>query len=142
MLAFSLASVTIYFVSHSSKSCVLWVSYIPISAKGNTLQKLVLRVFNIRKCKEIYIPDGNPVYIDLQICAGGKEGKDSCGGDSGAGLVAKVKRGKKKGVFNLIGDVSWGPEKCGTAGKPGVYIKIRAYLDWILDSICEYKNSY
>ena len=64
--------------------------FIYIPAKGNTLQKLVLRVFNIKKCRDVYIPDSNPVYIDLQICAGGKAGKDSCGGDSGAGLVAKV----------------------------------------------------
>ena len=106
-----------------------------IAAKGKTMQKLVLRVYDVFKCKKIYSVDGNPVYTDLQICAGGKPGRDSCGGDSGAGLVAKVDHLNKKGVFNLIGHVSWGPEKCGTAGKPGVYIKIRSYIDWILDSI-------
>ena len=97
-------------------------------------------MFNVKKCRDVYIPDGNPVYIDLQICAGGKAGRDSCGGDSGAGLVEKVKRFDKRGVFNLVGHVSWGPEKCGTAGKPGVYIKIRSYLDWILDSVCKYRD--
>ena len=108
--------------------------------KGKTLQKLLLRVFEINKCKDVYIRDGNPIYTNLQICAGGNAGKDSCGGDSGAGLVVKVNNFKKNGVFNLIGHVSWGPEKCGTAGKPGVYIKIRSYLGWILDSICKNKN--
>ena len=102
------------------------------------MQKLMLRVFNVKKCRDIYIPDGNPVYTDLQICAGGLAGRDSCGGDSGAGLVVKVNHLNKTGVFNLIGHVSWGPEKCGTAGKPGVYIKIRSYLNWILNSVCEY----
>ena len=101
------------------------------------MQKLVLRVFNVEKCKDIYEKDGNTVYVDLQICAGGIIGMDSCGGDSGAGLVNKVSTTDKKGAFNLIGHVSWGPEKCGTAGKPGVYIKIRSYLDWILNSVCE-----
>ena len=108
---------------------------LPHIAKGNTLQKLVLQVFDIDKCKEVYLKDGNPVYTTLQICAGGEAGKDSCGGDSGAGLVVKIRNGKKRGAFNLIGELSWGPEKCGTAGKPGVYVKIRAYLDWILDNI-------
>ena len=99
------------------------------------MQKLVLRTYDIVKCRKIYSSDGNPVYTNLQICAGGIAGRDSCGGDSGAGLVIKVDHLNKKGVFNLIGHVSWGPERCGTAGKPGVYIKIRSYLDWIIDNV-------
>ena len=104
-------------------------------AKGKTMQKLVLRVYDVVKCRKIYSLDGNPVYPNLQICAGGIACRDSCGGDSGAGLVLKVNHLNKNGVFNLVGHVSWGPEKCGTAGKPGVYIKIRSYLDWILDNV-------
>ena len=48
------------------------------------MQKLVLRVYDVVKCKKIYSVDRNPVYTDLQICAGGIAGRDSCGGDSGA----------------------------------------------------------
>ena len=107
------------------------------------MQKLVLHVFNVKKCRDIYISDGNPVYTDLQICAGGKAGRDSCGGDSGAGLVVKSSYlNRTGGFFILIGHVSWGPGKCGTAGKPGVYIKIRSYLNWILNSVCEYIKTH
>ena len=102
------------------------------------MQRLILRVFDVEKCRDLYMLDGNPVYVKLQICVGGEAGKDSCGGDSGAGLVTRSDDFNKNRAFNLIGHVSWGPEKCGTKGKPGVYIKMRSYLDWILNSVCKY----
>ena len=71
------------------------------------------------------------------MCAGGENGKDSCVGDSGSALMREenVKDILSKGVHKLIGVVSFGPRKCGTEGVPGVYTRVRSYLDWILDNV-------
>ena len=102
--------------------------------------QITLKVFDIMECKRIFEAQGNHVFPNLQLCAGGEEDKDSCGGDSGGGLYAKVNNSLKKGRYNQVGFISWGPDWCGTAGKPGVYIKLRSYLPWILDSLCKFKK--
>ena len=78
---------------------------------------------------------GNPIYPKLQICAGGTMGKNSCGGDSWGGLFKQSAEGKLKGRYKLIGIVSWGGTNCGARGKPGVYVRVSAYLPWILDNL-------
>ncbi|XP_065078770.1 CLIP domain-containing serine protease B15-like [Ochlerotatus camptorhynchus] len=61
-----------------------------------------------------------------QLCIGGREGEDSCRGDSGGPLM------REHGLVNYqIGIVSFGAYKCGTKGHPGVYTKLIDYLDWI-----------
>ena len=35
----------------------------------------------------------------------------------------------------IIGIVSFGPRRCGTDGIPGVYTRVRFYMDWILDNV-------
>lgn len=63
---------------------------------------------------------------DDQLCIGGKEGEDSCRGDSGGPLM------RQHGLINYqIGIVSFGAYKCGTKGHPGVYTKLIHYLDWV-----------
>lgn len=61
---------------------------------------------------------------EKMICAGGKNA-DSCGGDSGGGLVFAYRNQQY-----LEGIVSWG-EGCGDPEKPGVYTRVPSYLDWI-----------
>ncbi|XP_035715444.1 trypsin-1 isoform X1 [Folsomia candida] len=76
--------------------------------------------------------DCDAVYSDKgytrvkQICAG-MGGKDSCGGDSGGGLV-------NSGDKSVVGIVSYG-EKCGVQEFPGVYTRISYYHDWIIKTM-------
>ncbi len=61
-------------------------------------------------------------------------GKDSCQGDSGGPLWAwvKVKQvdGEESKRAVLIGVVSRG-EGCARRGLPGVYTRVRKFVDWI-----------
>ena len=80
---------------------------------------------------------GGKLSPESQLCAGGEAGRDSCVGDSGSALMTtKPKAGNA--IFSewkIIGIVSFGPRICGTDGVPGVYSKVRHYIDWILDSV-------
>jgi len=76
--------------------------------------------------------------IDLQetqLCAGGKEGIDSCRGDSGGPLIALDTTNKVRVYYFLAGVVSFGPTPCGLEGWPGVYTKIGSFVDWIQNTI-------
>lgn len=61
-----------------------------------------------------------------QICAGGENGKDSCGGDSGGPLMQEIGF-----TYVVVGVVSYGPRECGQKNKPAVYTHVYQYLDWI-----------
>ena len=61
-------------------------------------------------------------------------GKDSCDGDSGGPLMM-IKRKRSELIWIQIGIVSFGRTSCGTRGVPGVYTKVSAYTQWILDHI-------
>ena len=74
---------------------------------------------------------------DSQICAGGEKGKDSCNGDSGGGLFWRegaLEDPESDKPWNLIGIVSFGSRSCGV-GRPAVYTRVSAFLDWIQTSI-------
>ena len=75
---------------------------------------------------------------EAQMCAGGEEGRDSCVGDSGSALMREEKSTfERVRRYKLLGVVSFGPRLCGTKGVPGVYTRMRHYIDWILDNIHE-----
>lgn len=60
------------------------------------------------------------------LCAGyAAEKKDTCTGDSGGPLLCKV--GNKVRVTGII---SWG-DGCGKPNKPGVYVRVTKFLNWI-----------
>jgi len=100
------------------------------------LQHVTLPVMNIKECTEAHkrINSSAPVTPQKNICAGGEEGKDSCTGDSGGPLV--IRRNEEVNPFmTQIGVVSWGSQKCGLKGVPGVYTNVRYFLPWILDNL-------
>lgn len=78
-------------------------------------------------CSEIYQPQSLEL-ISGQICAGGRNAKDTCAGDSGSPLMHFD---VKKGVWILSGLVSMGPQHCGTVGRPGIYTNVNEYVSWI-----------
>ena len=71
----------------------------------------------------------NDYVVDGMLCAGYERGQiDSCYGDSGGPLVRKTEN--NGGGFELIGIVSWG-EGCAEPKKPGVYVDVFYYVNWI-----------
>ncbi|XP_046513172.1 transmembrane protease serine 11B-like protein [Equus quagga] len=89
------------------------------------LQKAPVKIIDTNTCnaREAY----NGLVQDTMLCAGYMEGNiDACQGDSGGPLVYPNSRN----IWYLVGIVSWGVE-CGQINKPGVYMRVTAYRNWI-----------
>ena len=103
--------------------------------KSEVLLKVKLPLVPFRTCKNIY----KEISVNIgrkQMCVGGAFKQDSCAGDSGGPLQTKeIYNGTLRTV--QYGIVSFGPNKCGTEGYPGVYTSVVYYMDWILDNIAE-----
>jgi secreted trypsin-like serine protease len=67
-----------------------------------------------------------------QICAGSKNGTDTCNGDSGGPLMFQKVFDDREVRNILVGVVSFGVS-CG-AGR-GIYTDVSSYMDWILETI-------
>ncbi|XP_020817147.1 uncharacterized protein LOC110190830 isoform X1 [Drosophila serrata] len=66
------------------------------------------------------------------FCAGSMdESVDACEGDSGGPLVCSDDDGE-----TLYGLISWG-QHCGYKNRPGVYVRVNHYIDWIYEKINE-----
>ncbi|XP_020666267.3 serine protease 27 [Pogona vitticeps] len=95
------------------------------------LQKLQVPIIDIQTCRRLYNIDMGQSLPRKQIqddmmCAGYAEGmKDSCKGDSGGPLMCKMNH-----EWLLAGIVSWG-EGCAERNRPGVYIRLTSYQEWI-----------
>ncbi|XP_043272593.1 uncharacterized protein [Venturia canescens] len=106
------------------------------SISGDTAHSLNLRhgsvpILDQSTCSADYIY-GPKNIMDGMFCAGFlDEGVDACDGDSGGPLVCQ-----KNGAFTLYGLTSWG-KHCGEVNKPGVYVRIAYYRDWIDQKIRE-----
>ncbi|XP_060534549.1 CLIP domain-containing serine protease HP8-like, partial [Cylas formicarius] len=102
--------------------------------KSPILLKVSVPVLTLSVCHKVY-QQFAPI-TDQQICAGGYNGRDSCGGDSGGpmkyvGLVDGSPR------YIQYGIVSFGPRQCGADGQPGIYTRVGSYIQWILDNMEE-----
>eukprot|EP00096_Caligus_rogercresseyi_P002664 TRINITY_DN14896_c0_g1_i1.p1 TRINITY_DN14896_c0_g1~~TRINITY_DN14896_c0_g1_i1.p1 ORF type:complete len:522 (-),score=84.71 TRINITY_DN14896_c0_g1_i1:463-2028(-) len=97
---------------------------------ADILQYLDVNIFNSTQCSEVFKKRSSSVTPGNQICAGGEKNKDSCSGDSGSTLMQEYQL-----QYTAVGVVSFGPKLCGTEGVPGVYTRVRNYMDWILDSL-------
>ncbi|XP_050079401.1 CLIP domain-containing serine protease B4-like [Anopheles maculipalpis] len=91
--------------------------------------KVAMNVTSLQDCAPAY-RRGGILLKATHMCAGGVRGKDTCSGDSGGPLMRQI-----TGAWYLIGVVSFGPQKCGTAGIPGVYTNVADFVDWIQDNI-------
>ncbi|XP_034624179.1 serine protease 27-like [Trachemys scripta elegans] len=98
-----------------------------------TLQEVQVPLIDRDTCNSLFntgsYPDDpqgtDPIKQDM-ICAGyPQEKKDACQGDSGGPLVCEWDN-----AWLLAGVVSWGVE-CARPNRPGVYILLPPYADWI-----------
>ena len=104
---------------------------------ADVLQEVRKPIARNSKCSEkVFGVNFNPKY---KICAGGEMGKDSCNGDSGSAMFDSLKNSSNEiKRYKLVGIVSYGTGLCGK-GKPAVYARVAAYLDWILENLSKYQ---
>lgn len=98
------------------------------------MQRVDLPVVSLEACQKTYQAQQNIRLTNKQLCAGGKDQKDSCSGDSGGPLQAAAYINDETRYVQQ-GVVSFGPRFCGLDDFPGVYTKVAYYMDWILDTI-------
>uniref|UniRef100_A0A8C8VGV4 Peptidase S1 domain-containing protein n=1 Tax=Pelusios castaneus TaxID=367368 RepID=A0A8C8VGV4_9SAUR len=94
-----------------------------VASFPNALHCANVSIISSERCRTIY-----PRYFTKNmLCAGVLEGgTDACQGDSGGPLVCS---GKLQGI------VSWGTQTCALPNKPGVYVTICNYINWIQKTI-------
>uniref|UniRef100_A0A8C3T4Z0 Peptidase S1 domain-containing protein n=1 Tax=Chelydra serpentina TaxID=8475 RepID=A0A8C3T4Z0_CHESE len=64
--------------------------------------------------------------LSFPLCITENKGKNTSSGDSGGPLVCN---GKLQGI------VSWGTQTCALPNKPGVYVAICKYINWIRETM-------
>ncbi|KAM4703010.1 acrosin-like [Rhinophrynus dorsalis] len=101
-------------------------------------RRVVSDILQEARVEQIFTPLCNSTYwyngkIHISnLCAGYEQGEvDSCQGDSGGPLMCR-RKGEK--YYYVIGVTSWG-QGCARKRRPGVYISIRYFFNWIIDKI-------
>ncbi|XP_026494208.2 CLIP domain-containing serine protease HP8-like [Vanessa tameamea] len=113
-----------------------WVAGWGLTEFGSTSpikRKVKLEAVPSNTCKGILKNFPETSFPKL-ICAGGRQGMDSCKGDSGGPLVREVMENYQNNWY-LFGITSVGATKCGTEGIPGVYTRVSRYMDWIREIV-------
>ncbi|XP_021946176.1 spaetzle-processing enzyme [Folsomia candida] len=113
---------------------------------SDILQEIKLPIVSNNECQRNY---STKIQLwDKQMCAGGLVAEDSCGGDSGSPILIPIPmkvsiQSRHSAKFSTkfrpkyfqLGVVSFGPTHCGVGGLPGVYTRIAAYKNWILENM-------
>ncbi|RHY82638.1 hypothetical protein DYB35_013300 [Aphanomyces astaci] len=92
--------------------------------KSPVLKEVIVNTWSNDRASDALQSFGKPV-TDTMLAAGGLEGEDTCGTDSGGPLTTEVIAGVR-----LVGVASWGDD-CGLLNKPGVYERVSASRDFI-----------
>ena len=82
----------------------------------NRMREARVPLVSDAKAKDVY----GESYIPSLMVAAGREGKDTCDGDSGGPMFAR-----DDGTYTQIGITSYGAG-CGARGYPGVYTEVNA----------------
>ncbi|MBZ3874071.1 Ovochymase-1 [Sciurus carolinensis] len=118
----------------SSEICAVtgWGSTSKDGDLASRLQQIQVTVLERAVCEGTYYSAHPGGITDRMICAGSAVSgrKDFCQGDSGGPLVCR----HENGPFVLYGIVSWGAG-CIQPWKPGVFARVRVFLDWIKSKI-------
>ncbi|XP_077871099.1 ovochymase-1 [Ictidomys tridecemlineatus] len=118
----------------SSEICTVtgWGSTSEDGGLASRLQQIQVPVLERAVCERVYYSAHPGGITDRMICAGSAVSgrKDFCQGDSGGPLVCR----HENSPFVLYGIVSWGAG-CIQPWKPGVFARVRVFLDWIQSKI-------
>lgn len=100
------------------------------------LHKMTVPLVDVQACNvtvQASLPSWQASTLqDTNLCtgAGPKGHTAACSGDSGGPLIQREGE-----TTSVIGIVSWGFQPCGSKGKPSVYTRVSAYVDWIQDKM-------
>lgn len=82
------------------------------------------------ECEDAYSEERWSVTDDMMCAA--KDGKDlACYGDGGGPLIIKGSSNVTASEDIQVGIVSWGASECDVEGKPGVYVRVGEFVDFI-----------
>nr|XP_016933980.2 uncharacterized protein LOC108012952 isoform X3 [Drosophila suzukii] len=101
-----------------------------VSTPAQVLGSAELPILADNVCKQSNVYGS--AMAEGMFCAGSMdESVDACEGDSGGPLVCSDDDGE-----TLYGLISWG-QHCGFKNRPGVYVRVNHYIDWIYEKINE-----
>ena len=109
------------------------------SKSANIMKRLDTTLVTTESCIDAYntlVGKHLSIKKGQNICTKALEGQDSCNGDSGGPLMTSIDNEKiSEKQWIQVGIVSWGLDKCGMKGIPGVYTNVKDYLKWVLDNM-------
>ena len=109
------------------------------SKSANIMKRLDTTLLSTESCIDAYntlVGRHLSIKKGQNVCTKALEGQDSCNGDSGGPLMTSIDNEKmSKKQWIQVGIVSWGLNKCGVKGIPGVYTNVKDYLKWVLDNM-------
>ncbi|KAG5671086.1 hypothetical protein PVAND_001300 [Polypedilum vanderplanki] len=88
---------------------------------------------NNDECQTTVMTQTRRPIVNTQLCALGIDGKDSCNGDSGNGLIYMNTQSSHV-HWVLMGIVSFGSNPC-SSDIPGVYTRVSEYTSWIMSKL-------